>query len=360
MPLFQIWNRNPLLLPSTRPRRTIRPPGFTLKQEIAALEKRLISSVAVVAMCLYVAFGQESTWREYEYAEDGFAVSLPFKPRLEVIPVDTEAGRMDVRSYDVDSDTWNLSIAVNEISRFGDVPVKGLLEAGMNGSVKEVKGELVSQRDISLDGTPGIEYEIRTTTHHSLARSYYVNGRLITVLSVSATGQPLFAGTERFFGSLRFIPPWSEYTYSEDGFAISSPSKPSLESKPVDTPTGQFQAHNYSIDLGGDTGVMVSVTDYGKNAKLSPDVLQAVKNSILESVKAKLVSEKPTVLDSNPGIEFEMANEGYRARMRYYIVGSKLVGLVSYAGQGKPLPHDTTRILDSLRLLSATSNSNPQ
>ena len=56
--------------------------------------------------------------------------------------------------------------------------------------------------------------------------------------------------------------------------------------------------------------------------------------------------------DSNPGIEFEMTgSDGYHARSRYYVVGSKLLAIVSYSGEGRPLPADTTRMLDSLRLL---------
>ncbi|HUK88451.1 MAG TPA: hypothetical protein VLT85_12365 [Terriglobales bacterium] len=325
-----------------------------------AMSKRLLTSV-VLFVSVFAASGQEPKWKEYEYPEDGFAASFPFLPTVEKMPMETEGGKVEMHDYEVGSDTsWNLGVAVYDVSKFGDLPARELLQAGRNGAVAEVKGQLISERDISLNGTPGIEYEFRNNASHALARSYYVNGRVITMISVAPSAQPLFLGTDRFFSSLRFIPAWSEYAYPEDGCAISAPVKPSRETRLVNTARGQVESHDYNVDLGGDTGVTLSVTDYGKGAKISLEALQTIKGAVLESVKAKLVSEKPIVLDSNPGIEFEMANEGYRARMRYYIVGSRLVTLVSYAGQGKPLPHDSTRILDSMRLLSSKTSDSPQ
>jgi hypothetical protein len=163
---------------------------------------------------------------------------------------------------------------------------------------------------------------------------------------------PFFPATERFFHSLRFIPAWKEYGYANDGFALSAPSQPVLEKKPVDTAVGQVQEHLYKIRLGDDTGIMLNVIDYGNRSKLSPEVLQKLKDSAITTVKGKILSEKNISLDNNPGIEFElMGSEGYHSRSRYYIIGNKLIALASYAGEGKPLPPDTTRMLDSLRLL---------
>jgi len=120
----------------------------------------------------------------------------------------------------------------------------------------------------------------------------------------------------------------------------------------VDTPCGKALMHMYTIDLGGDTGVMLSVTDYGSQAKLSPEILPKVKDATVQTVNGKLLNQKNISLDSNPGIEFEtMGSKGYHSRSRYYIVGNRLLAIVSYSSQGRPLPPDTTRMLDSLRVL---------
>jgi hypothetical protein len=100
---------------------------------------------------------------------------------------------------------------------------------------------------------------------------------------------------------------------------------------------------------------MISVTNYGDRTNMSPDVFQKIKDATVHKVNGTLLSERKIAIDNNPGIEFEMTGEdGYHGRCRYYIVGHKLIGLASYAGQGKPLPPDTTRMLDSLRILKPT------
>jgi hypothetical protein len=95
---------------------------------------------------------------------------------------------------------------------------------------------------------------------------------------------------------------------------------------------------------------MINVTDYGHN-QFGPDSLQAVKDGMARSANAKVLSERKISIDSNPGVEFEMGSESYRARVRCYIIGSKLLVIIGFADGGNLLPPDTSRILDSLRLL---------
>lgn len=315
---------------------------------------QVAKTAVILAFCAVAALGQKTDWNKYEYSEDGFAIFSPFKPTLEKTLVDSDAGKMEMHNYSVDVGLlWNLGVSVNDVRRFGDLPSRGLLQAAKDGSVAEVKGTLVSEKEVSLEGAPGIEYEISTTAYHSLVRCYYVNGRTITMVSTAKTGFPFFTHTDRFFDSLRFIPAWQEYEYAYDGFAISAPTKPSMQNKSMDTQLGSAQSHIYSIDFDGDSGTMISVTAYGRGHRIPPDAFEPIKNAMLQSAKAKLLSESNISLDSNPGIEFEMGSETYRARARCYIVENKLVVIISFAGQGKPLPPDTTRILGSLRLLKA-------
>jgi hypothetical protein len=317
------------------------------------MSRHPVKIAAVLAFCSIGAFGQTPDWKEYDYAKDGFSIASPFKPRLEEQLVDTKGGKLPMHNYDVGiSPPWSIMVSVVDLTRFGDMPSKELLQAAKKGSADEVKGSVTSEKEISLDGTVGIEYEIDAADAHSWVRSYYVGGRTISIMSGASHGIPFYPATERFFNSLRFIPTWKEYEYANDGFALSAPSEPLLEKKPVDTAVGHVEAHLYKIRLSGDTGIMVNVSDYGNRTKLSPEVLQKMKDAAATLVKGKIVSEKTISLDNNPGIEFElMGSEGYHSRSRYYIIGNKLIALASFAGEGKPLPPDTTRMLDSLRLL---------
>ena len=305
---------------------------------------------AVLAFLAVAALGQKPDWKDYAYPEDGFTISSPFKPTFEKKPIDTDLGKMEMHTYLVDIGTLgDLGLSVNDIRKFGDLPARELLQAAKNGSVTQVKGMLISEKEISLEGAPGIEYEMETAGDHSLMRCYYVNGRTITLVSEAKKGIPLFSGTERLFSSLRFIPAWKEYKYSDDGFAISGPSKPALQNKTIDTP--EVQSHVYIIAIGDDMAA-VGITSYGKGTKISPpEALQRAKNGLLQSVNGNLVSEKEVSLENNLGIEFELESEIYHARARYYLVNNKLITLMSFSGHGSPLPPGTTRIFDSLRLL---------
>ena len=71
---------------------------------------------------------------------------------------------------------------------------------------------------------------------------------------------------------------WKEYVYAEDGFAISAPFQPVLQSESKDTPIGSVDAHNYTLDLGNDTAVGVNATDFKIGQSLDAKlVLEATK-----------------------------------------------------------------------------------
>lgn len=65
--------------------------------------------------------------------------------------------------------------------------------------------KLISDKEISLDGNPGIEYEIEGASSHSRSRSYIVNGKLLAVQSYAPVDAPFAADTDRIFDSLRLL-----------------------------------------------------------------------------------------------------------------------------------------------------------
>lgn len=313
--------------------------------------KAHLAKAAAILVLYAAAFGQKPNWKNYDYPGDGFTVSAPFQPKLEKDLVDTDAGKVELHTYNIDAGLfWNLAVSVNDISKYGDLPARELLQAAKNGSLTEVKGKLISEKEIGLNGAPGIEYEIATPSYHSLTRCYYVNGKTIALISTARVDFPFFLDNDRFFSSLRFIPAWEEYAYESDGFALSAPSRLSMQEKPVVTAQGELQMHLYKLELGDDRGVMINVTDYGHN-QFGPDALQAVKDGMARSANAKVLSERKISIDSNPGVEFEMGSDSYRALVRCYIVGSKLLVIIGFAGGGNLLPPGTSRIFDSLRLI---------
>ena len=149
---------------------------------------------------------------------------------------------------------------------------------------------------------------------------------------------------------------WKEYVYAEDGFAISAPMQPTLQTESKDTPIGSVDAHNYTVDLGNETAVGVNATDFkmgqGIDAKL---VLAATKAGLAESLQAKIVSEKEISLGSEPGLELELVTDSTHLRFRYFFIDGKLFALMSTAPLAKPFAPETTRMFDSFRLVAGKS-----
>jgi len=58
--------------------------------------------------------------------------------------------------------------------------------------------------EISLDGNPGIEVELESSSRR-LRERYYIGGRKDFGNKVSPTGQPFVADTDRIFDTLRLL-----------------------------------------------------------------------------------------------------------------------------------------------------------
>jgi hypothetical protein len=170
-------------------------------------------------------------------------------------------------------------------------------------------------------------------------KKYLWIATLLALLTCSALAVPVQSG-------------WKEYVYAEDGFAISAPIQPTVQTESKDTPVGPVDAHNYVVDLGNDIAIGVNATDFkmgqGIDAKL---VLAATKAGLAESLQAKIISEKEISLGSEPGLELELSTDSNHMRFRYFFIEGKLFALMSTAPLAKPFAPETTRMFDSFRLV---------
>jgi len=145
---------------------------------------------------------------------------------------------------------------------------------------------------------------------------------------------------------------WKEYSYTADGFAIKAPAEPALSKQAQATATGTVEVHNYAIEMGNNSGMMISVAEIqGAENTPAKDLLQRAKNGAIQAVKATLSSEKEITFAGHQGVEFEAANDSFHMRCRMFVVKSKLVTMMAIAPVGTSIPADSTRIFDSLRFL---------
>jgi len=105
---------------------------------------------------------------------------------------------------------------------------------------------------------------------------------------------------------------WKEYSYNGDSFAISAPAEPAMTRQDQRTATGTVETHNYAIELGNNSGVMISAAQFQSLQSDSPKTnLKKAEEGALRAVNAKLISEHEIALQGVPGIEFEAANDQF-------------------------------------------------
>ena len=145
---------------------------------------------------------------------------------------------------------------------------------------------------------------------------------------------------------------WKEYSYASDGFAVSAPEQPGFIKQDKPTASGTVEVHNYSIELGNNSGVMISATQYPAQPKDSPKtILQSAKNGAIGAVNAKLISEKEITLNDFPGLEFEAATDDFHMRVRMYLAKTRLITMMAIAPKDSTIPATADRVFSSFKLL---------
>jgi hypothetical protein len=314
-----------------------------------------------------LAFAQDKAakaeWKEYSYADDGFALTAPSTPTLEKKQQATASGNVEMRQYSVDlANDAGVLMSVSNFPSAENSDPKTVLESAVNGSVQATKSKKTSAKDIQLQQVPGIEFDAEGDTFHMRGRYYWSKGRLFSMLAVAPIGTAIPEDAVRVFDSLKFVasaqepaakPEWKEYSYADEGFSMTTPSKPSFEKQQQATASGNVGMRQYSVDLGSNTEVLMSVSDFPNANHATPkQALEGAVNGSTQPPKAKKTSEKDIELQQVPGIEFEGESSGYHLFGRYYWKNNRLFSLIAVSPLDQPVPADALRVMDSLKFLA--------
>lgn len=151
---------------------------------------------------------QAAEWKEYEHKEQGMAFSMPHTPETDTQVADTELGKITLYLYTFEKGDAVMTLAVNVYpDKIAKVPADVLLKGGENGAVDGAHGKVTSEKKITIDGNPGLEYQFESAKYHGTCRIYLVGTRMYQLISVSPTGTPFIEETGRFFDSFRLVKP---------------------------------------------------------------------------------------------------------------------------------------------------------
>ena len=145
---------------------------------------------------------------------------------------------------------------------------------------------------------------------------------------------------------------WQQYSYASDGFAVSAPSQPEFSKQDKPTQAGNVEVHYYAIDLGGNSGVMISTGQFQAQETAPPKTtLQKAKENAIATANAKVTSEHEITLQNFPGLEFEAANDQFHTRVRMYLVNARLITMMAIAPKDTELPAGAEHVFSSFKIL---------
>jgi hypothetical protein len=158
---------------------------------------------ALLGCCFVTGCKKGDGWDEYKYRDAGFAIS---SPKLPVPLPQSQDDNPNTRAYGIKYDNRSeIIITMGPLDMYENLPDKEKLQRLKDLTVKGTSSKLISEKEIALDGNPGIEIEIESTSQHLRARGYIVNGKILAIHSSGPAGQPFVADTDRIFNSLRLL-----------------------------------------------------------------------------------------------------------------------------------------------------------
>ncbi len=158
--------------------------------------------LALLGWSFVVGCKKSDGWDEYKYRDAGFAISAPSLP----IPRPTSPDEPNTRAYGLKyPNRSEILFSLGPLDMYENVPDKEKLQKLKDLTVQGTVSKLISEKEISLDGNPGIEIEIESHSQHQRERYYMVNGKILAIVSSAPAGQPLVADTDRIFDSLHLL-----------------------------------------------------------------------------------------------------------------------------------------------------------
>ena len=165
------------------------------------LRALLAASISFAAITSCAA--QTRNWTNHDYAADGFSISLPSDPQINLQKDPSSNSQM--RSYAIDLGQG--SALMIGVMRFGSMPAKtpdAILQDGKNGALAQSKTHLVREKKITLGAAPGLDFEAESDTLHIRAQVFLVGTTAYQLVESYPIGKP-FDHAPDFFGSFHLL-----------------------------------------------------------------------------------------------------------------------------------------------------------
>ncbi len=197
--------------------------------------------VALVLAAPALADDPSPRRKPFTSKDGGFSVVMPASPTRKELSVPTPLGPIELQMYIVEQD------GVAYFASYADYPEdyvakndpQQMLDGAQSGAIGNVKGELVSDSKIELDGNPGREFEFDFPKvggpipgGGGKARVYLVKNRLYQLQVLGKKEQVDDPSADRYLDSFKLTA--SKPAADDDDDEPKAKSKPKPKPKPAD------------------------------------------------------------------------------------------------------------------------------
>ena len=160
-------------------------------------------------------------WTGYTSQDGTMSVKFPEKPTTQDLSGNTAIGRLNFRMIVYENAKKDVAFMISKVNYPVDpseYDVKGGLNGAMQGAVTQVKGTLVSQKDIKMFGLPGKEMVIKTGKGPTIRARVFIDGKVPALYQIQVFSSANFvngAKADAFF----------------DSFSIKTKNAPTAEAK---------------------------------------------------------------------------------------------------------------------------------
>lgn len=149
-----------------------------------------------------------ATWSEYRPAGVGYRIEMPaaWSVSSESVPTDLGPIAMNMATVDQGARAYMAIHSIFPQSHIDRTPAETLLNNARDGAVRNVKGKLLNERRIMLQGNPGRHILVDTPDNRVSQRFVLVGNKLIQAIYVGAAGDEFQPNVVRFFNSFTIQP----------------------------------------------------------------------------------------------------------------------------------------------------------
>ncbi|PKN59109.1 MAG: hypothetical protein CVU56_01945, partial [Deltaproteobacteria bacterium HGW-Deltaproteobacteria-14] len=164
-----------------------------------------------------VAAAAPEGFAKYDNEDGHFSVMAPGTPKIDQTTAESVLGPVVYKNVMFPLSDGALMVA------WGDMPIesadaetqKSMFDGGRDGMIKSVKGTLVNEQDITLDGRPGREWTIEVPGPPEIGKIInhvrtYLDGKRNYIIQAMHVAGASASRSEYFLGSFTFTGPKAE------------------------------------------------------------------------------------------------------------------------------------------------------